>query len=315
MYENIINDENRTKTARVIALLELGLSRTEIANFRVLGAYGAIQNIYAKWQAGRSGITPTRLILPPARFAPTIFNRKFGVEIEAFGIDSQKVAREISAAGVPCFKEGYNHATRNHWKVVLDSSIKGEKSFELVSPILEGENGLEQVRIVCAVLIRLRANVNKSCGMHIHFDAANLDLKNWKNLILNYANLEDVIDSMMPIGRRGDANTYCMTMKIDNLANELDLAQTIEGVVGIFPNRFRKLNTQAYSRHKTVEFRQHSGTIEAQKIVNWITFLHNLATYSEKHLIGEGVVFEDLQKFNQPAIVDFYHNRIQDLNC
>jgi hypothetical protein len=180
---------------------------------------------------------------------------------------------------------------------------------------LEGENGLEQVRIVCDVLVRLRAKVNKSCGMHIHFDAANLNLQNWKNLILNYANLEDVIDSIMPMNRRCNANTYCMTMKIDNLVNELDLAQTIEKVAAIYSTRFRKLNTQAYSRHKTVEFRQHSGTIEAVKIVNWITFLHNLTTYSAQHSIEEGAGFTMLQKFNQPAIVDFYHNRIQDLNC
>jgi hypothetical protein len=106
-----------------------------------------------------------------------------------------------------------------------------------------------------------------------------------------------------------------MTMKIDNLVNELDLAQTIEKVAAIYPTRFRKLNTRAYSRHKTVEFRQHSGTIEAIKIVNWITFLHNLTTYSAQHSIEEGVGFKELQKFNQPAIVDFYHNRIQDLNC
>jgi hypothetical protein len=45
--QNIANG-NGTKTAKIIALLELGLTRKQIAELQVLGAYGAIQNVFAK---------------------------------------------------------------------------------------------------------------------------------------------------------------------------------------------------------------------------------------------------------------------------
>ena len=57
--QNIIA-QNATKKARIEALLELGLTRVQIAELRVLGEYGAIQNVFANWQAGRSGNTLTR---------------------------------------------------------------------------------------------------------------------------------------------------------------------------------------------------------------------------------------------------------------
>jgi hypothetical protein len=308
--QNIINNNGLNKTEKMKALFALGRTRREVADWVANGNYGFAQNVFKVWQAGRSSVTPTRLVLAPA-FTPTAFDRKFGVEIESFGISKETLVRALRLTGLSCEVEGYNHTTRNHWKIVNDSSIGGEDAFELVSPILEGQDGLEQVKKVSNVLVSLRAKVNKTCGLHIHFDAANLNLQNWKNLILNYANLEGVIDSMMPASRR--ANTYCQTMKIDDLATKMNDAQTIDAAVNIFTNRYRKINTQAYFRQKTVEFRQHSGTIESEKIINWILFLHNLVSYSAMNLETIST-FDALKKFNQEEIVDFYHNRIQDLN-
>ena len=46
--QNILSG-NATKTAKIIALLELGMTRTQIADLQVLGKYGAIQNVFAKY--------------------------------------------------------------------------------------------------------------------------------------------------------------------------------------------------------------------------------------------------------------------------
>ncbi len=47
-----------------------------------------------------------------------------------------------------------NHDLRPHWKLVTDSSLNGNDTFELVSPILEGEDGLEKLeRVCCAGLL------------------------------------------------------------------------------------------------------------------------------------------------------------------
>ena len=91
-------------------------------------------------------------------------NRKFGIEIEAYNVDKTALARALNAAGILCAVEGYNHQTRGHWKIVSDGSLQGYNTFELVSPILEGNNGLIQVEVVCQVINTLNARINTSCG-------------------------------------------------------------------------------------------------------------------------------------------------------
>ena len=45
------------------------------------------------------------------------FNRKFGIEIEAYGVPMGRVAEALTAAGINCYSESYNHTSRGHWKV------------------------------------------------------------------------------------------------------------------------------------------------------------------------------------------------------
>lgn len=312
---NDILNANLTKKAKIILLLELGLTRTQIADLQVLGKYGAIQNVYAAWKQGENSTPrPTRQPLAtPQAFTPNGFNRRFGIEIEAYGVDRDALATALRRAGIDCAVEAYNHATRTHWKITTDNSITGVANpFEIVSPILEGMDGLEQVRKVSEVLISLRAKINRTCGMHIHFDAAHMNVNCWKNVMLNYALLENIIDSMMPESRRGTSNQYCRSLRIPNFATKFKNVRTIEGLSNLFPDRYYKVNMKAYVQHRTIEFRQHSGTIEFEKIKNWVLFLHNLLSYSTTMQM-QSIDFEQLKKFNQNEIVNFYYNRINDL--
>ena len=87
----------------------------------------------------------------------------FGVEIEFLrprGVSQQQIANEIddalNAVDGGCRVESYNHITRPQWKLVTDSSVHGSRNLlgnkELVSPILKGQNGKEQLMIVLEVL-------------------------------------------------------------------------------------------------------------------------------------------------------------------
>ncbi len=79
--------------------------------------------------------------------------------------------------------EGYNHTdSTEYWKLVADGSLTGNESFELVSPILHGEEGLKDLEKVCWVLELCNVKVNESCGLHIHMDAADFTINTWKNL-------------------------------------------------------------------------------------------------------------------------------------
>ena len=52
-------------------------------------------------------------------------------------------------------------------------------------------------------------------------------------------------------------------------------ARTVDELKGRIGNRYHKVNLEAYSRHKTVEFRQHSGTTNFTKCVTGCCFSTN----------------------------------------
>src|SRR5690606_38760739 len=80
----------------------------------------------------------------------TMSNRKFGVEIEfIFSGNIHDVAAKLNEYGVTTVVEGYNHQTRAHWKIVHDASC----GWELVSPPMAGEAGLEEIRKACKALV------------------------------------------------------------------------------------------------------------------------------------------------------------------
>ncbi len=207
--------------------------------------------------------------------------RTYGVEIEGFNVPARTLADTLTEAGIPCHYEGYNHITRNHWKVVGDSSIQGYNSFELVSPPLQGENGFEQIRKVCAVLDDLNAKVNRSCGLHVHLNARDLSLKAIKNICKIYYSEEKGIDAWMaPSRRRGQwcQSLHDLTPVYADFYGVIDNANTdsIRRLQAFLNTRYRKVNLMSYDRHGTVEFRQHQGTMNADKIINWVRFLQLL---------------------------------------
>jgi hypothetical protein len=305
----ILNNASLTKTEKIRQLLALGLSRREVANLTG-GNYGFVQNVFARyWPERVQSRTPR--IADIFNFMP--FNRRFGVEIEAYNITRSALATALREAGIEVEVEGYNHNTRPHWKIVTDASLSGTNAFELVSPILEGQAGLTQLETVCRVLKRKNAYINRSCGLHIHFDAQNIGVEQTKNLLLNYARYERVIDSFMPNSRRGQNNGYCRSLAGQQAY--IESAQSMNTLVNsVLTDRYYKVNLQSYRRHKTIEFRQHSGTIEFDKISTWVLFLHNLVEYSRTTRIDPtAATFDSLGAFQQPEIVSYLNNRISEL--
>lgn len=211
----------------------------------------------------------------------TTFDGKFGVEIEFTnnGHSALAIAAAISERGVECRAEVYNHHTRRHWKIVTDASVMG--GLELVSPILYGEDGLRQIEVVSAVLVEMGCSANRSCGLHVHHDASGLTLDNAKNLLRLYAKYEDAVDEVMPPSRRGDANSFCRSIKagrsLQQVFGLIASANSLRGLRDlVLGTRYRKLNLDSYWAHGTVEFRHHSGTVEAEKITNWVKLTANM---------------------------------------
>ena len=203
--------------------------------------------------------------------------RKFGIEIEMIGGSNtmREVAARLTAEGVATFVAGYTHAVTSQWKIVSDGSVQGANGMELVSPILEGDEGLAQVRKVGEVLTAMGCTVNRTTGMHVHVDARDLTVEQIKNVLRIWCKYESNYDSILPASRRGDANMYCRSV-VNRLGGTLEAAfatikrcRTVQDLARCFNGRYYKINLEAYSRHGTLEFRGHSGTVDATKLVNW----------------------------------------------
>ncbi len=197
--------------------------------------------------------------------------KNFGVELE-LNVDKDLLIQALHLKGINCSYEGYTHAVTTGWKIVTDSSIRGTNCYELVSPILNGVAGLKQLREVCLALYFVDAKVNKSCGVHVHHETLGLTEQQKTNLMHFYARMERTIDAMLPLSRKRNENQYCCSM-VNAYINCRQYSQ-LDSLGKYYKLNFNKLNT-----YGTLEFRQHSGTIEFEKIYHWIVFTANFRTF------------------------------------
>lgn len=262
----------------------------------------------------------------------TNFNnsRTFGLEIEFKG-NRNAVEQYMNQHGVECHIEGYNHSTRHHWKIVTDASAE----YELVSPPICGEEAFRQLKVACDALAFAQAKVDRTCGLHVHHDANDLNVRQFANIFALYIKLEETIDTFLPESRRADNNQYCHTLartaeqKNRKLA-QLKKAKTINEIAEeVYSSRYHKVNAQSYLRHGTIEFRQHSGTVDFDKIYNWVLFTQRIVerakegavqyTYKESTvklltlqkmlgIIGSSGASEQFQQVNS-----YYVNRAKQL--
>lgn len=230
----------------------------------------------------------------------------FGVEIECYNVVRQHLIETANASGLQVRSEGYNHEdNRHYYKIVSDSSLVGENTNEVVSPILKGNKGLQSLEVLCGSLNAIEAKVNRSCGLHVHIGAEKMSDEHYCRLVRNYQKLEGVIDSFMPASRRANNSRWCHTLAGINFGGcttKRDIARAMNY------DRYFKVNAIAYERHKTIEFRQHSGTTDFEKISNWVMFLARLVEYSFKNEIGECSTIEELP-FLKEREKEYFINR------
>lgn len=203
-------------------------------------------------------------------------NRTFGVEIEFFGVSYHKVVSALREKGVSVHHEHYNHSTRRHWKLVYDISVTSRGTEqrggnELVSPILKGKRGLQELKLVLDTLDEIGAKVDRTCGLHVHHAANDFTVGNFKNAYAMYYKFENFFDAVVAPSRRESVNQYCRGISKEQI-EALAEARNVYEVGQVFSSRYCKLNVQAFFRHGTLEFRQHGGTVNSDKAVNWVIF-------------------------------------------
>jgi hypothetical protein len=217
----------------------------------------------------------------------------WGMELETFGLGVLGAANAVAAAvgGRVVFAGGYYQthevvmADGRKWSVVTDGSIRGSGGAEVVTPICKGLAGedMENLQKVVRALRSAGAQVNDSCGLHVHVGAQALGAAGVRHLVLLWNRWEDhmmqasggrpgrdvfskkqdpaFVDAMVKAGRGvtvGDVNKAWYGRSYEyapRTAND-HYNQT----------RYRSLNLHAMFWHGTVEFRCWDATLHAGKV-------------------------------------------------
>ena len=234
----------------------------------------------------------------------------FGVEIECL-VAANLMRESAMRNAMPFQYEGYNHTDNNHYyKFVSDSSIRGENPIECVSPVLTGREGMKSLENCCKALNEAGAQVNRSTGLHVHIGAQNLSDEAYVNVFKNYQKLESVIDTFMARSRRENNSQWCRSLQGKDFSfctSKNDVYDVMSG------NRYYKVNACSYSRHRTIEFRQHQGSTDFEKISNWVNFCAKLVAWSKKHVLQAEVTSIDEIPFLTVKEKSFFKQRAEIL--
>lgn len=281
---NEVMNEKSTRTEKRTKLIKLGLCEHEVLMLL-------------------NQVAP----IAPRRKGEFDFSKlTFGVEIECYNFTRDSLIARGNANGLVVHSEGYNHEDNSrYYKIVSDSSLQGENSNEVVSPILKGTNVKSSLKAICNSLAQVDAKVNRSCGLHVHIGAARMTDEHYCRIVRNYQKLESAIDSFMPISRRENNSRWCRTLRnidFSNCTTKRDIASAMND------DRYFKVNAVAYYRHRTIEFRQHSGTVDYEKISKWVVFLAKLVEYSEKKDITTCNTIEEIP-FLKESEKQYFINR------
>ena len=228
----------------------------------------------------------------------TLFTKTYGMKY-TFGVEMETC-------------EGYfEYDNSLNLRAVEDGSIEGK---EYVTGVLQGNNGMNMLSRICQEVSK-QCCVDRSCGVHVHIGGANFNRRFSILSIMLGQMMQTQLFRIQPISRR--SNTYCK--EIPNKFIELRtvnkklypythkrmlrlLSEYIAGDSKGFhkynckksrnPNghysstryKWLNLNNCSYKeRGDTIEFRQHSGSLDYHKIKKWLLFCMSYVNFVENH--------------------------------
>lgn len=215
-------------------------------------------------------------------------NRRFGVEIEinSFDLLSKPIndksmpngIEEVACAIVGELKQNIvitkwqNDHYNTSWGIKPDSSC----GMEIVSPVLKGNYGINQVCEVVNVLEKNNFPSDKRCSVHVHVDVSDLTDQKLLSILTWWIKCEAVFFDAMLSCRK--VNSYCMMIGL-NKAFQIDKKfYTLYEIINIFGKiKYYSLNTYHKNNNKrnTIEFRimDHDACKNVDDMKNWIKLI------------------------------------------
>jgi len=178
----------------------------------------------------------------------------------------------------------------------LSTTLPNYEGVEIVSPILQGVDGLRQVKQVCALIEERRGRVNGLAGVHMHIGIRSVAgddydaVANWvRRFLLLAAHHELALYGASGTRRRYNGR-YCASLRNGRWAQKKDLLKKRDLTVdelrlqssGI--DRYQLVNIQnLFGSKPTLELRPWGGTTEYLKLRSWISMGLALATRALDH--------------------------------
>ena len=260
---------------------------------------------------------------------------RFGVEIEIIvpdgvrdGYTMESIATELTRIGPPkVHYAGYTHETTEFWKIVRDSSVGGNNEndlcFELVSPVLQGDDGLASLRAMLENVRRIGIATNSTCGFHVHVDATKatnpqqrvtsmgtlLGIKRVAQYFVAFENAFDLLvarsweQNHHSSNRRSDVNRYCKSNRLvfGSLSNrqrwdQIESARNFTSLIHMInpdDDRYFKLNLTNIihpRRPSTCEFRHHGGVEELPQAEAWVRLV---IRFCEQASTGDRIILQE----------------------
>ncbi len=231
-----------------------------------------------------------------------------GIEVELIGLDSQRYSRicDIMArsTGVSFQETSWNtHLDGDSfWQIKSDGSLSVDNkkrndystTVEVVSPVLTGAKGFNQVHNVFGALREYGFDTNSSCGIHVHVgwrqyfneqvDNLETAVPEFARVLYYFVKFEKVLDLLLTLQRRENRNRYCRSNYDYFDSNGISLkssirdSRTIRNLTNLCggESRYMKLNYQTLYRN-TIEFRAFPGLIDFELVAAWAWLCQKIA--------------------------------------
>lgn len=229
----------------------------------------------------------------------TIQNHKFGFELEFTGISRSEAVTTLeslflhTAYGESAYGANIvNDSLSRPWKIVKDSSITPSiednsiRQNELVSPPLTLSD-LPLITQVVNALQEAGAEINNTCGFHVHVDAEQFNFKSLKNLVKYYAKYEDMFYNALAVeASRASHQAAPLTTKHDYFLENLHTAKSLDDLeqnwyeqFGGKEDKYSETRYCGLNLHRlwyawsssTIEFRMFNSSLDMIEIETYIT--------------------------------------------
>lgn len=195
---------------------------------------------------------------------------------------------------------------------VDDGSLPGN-GVEYVSQPMNGDRLFKKIRTFCSELNKRNFKINTKCGYHLHMEVPK-DLVLIKKLYIFYSKFEELFFKMLPKSRQNlrfckkfrkvDKYDWNKVLEVDDMDDFKQLYYERNYYYGkgrrYYKKRYCWANFHSIFYRGTIEIRSHSGTINAEKIINWILIhlkvLNFVKKTSIKDIVEMRVTKENLKR-------------------